>query len=408
MSQDDDDDDEVEIDDDQIEDVSPLPQVAQSEHDIIMMARALVAGPDSNDDIWALLCSSRSVAPKIGTTCARLLEDALRLAWRALWQRGGSIPRTSHTGARGRLWERYQPTELRFSNVTLQFLRWLVQTPFSAPASTLKALPAEKLEVGDQLMVYFALDAARATPALRVIAAQPFVQACPLAWLGFASYLAAGDFKGGKLPSPIVRGDNGEPIADKAQPVEFTTARGATATVPPFTSLVYGAGPIVVEALADELAKRWQAGEVAKRSMTDPEELISLGAAQDTVLQSFLDACDQAKRRDLASFILDAVVPLLTRNVMPAPGQLDPSAPLSLRANARTSAGSLLRAVVRWSEWDQQHRGVRFIDDEYQSAQLLLHRFERIGSAGTSRVQGWLADLAALAPTTPSDTVPVG
>jgi hypothetical protein len=374
--EDDDEDFEEEIDDDQIEEVSALPQVAQSEHDIVMMARALVAGQDSSEDIWALLCASRNCAPKIGPTCQKLLEDTLRLAYRALWQRGGTAPKVSHTGQRGRLWERYPVTELKFGQQTVVFLRWLVQTPFSAPASTIKTLPIAKLEVGDQLMVYFALDAARATPALRVIAQQPFVQASPLAWLGFSTYLGA-------------------------------TEQGRR-NIPAFDSLAKPPGAIIVEALSDELAKRWQASEVAKRAMTDPGELIALGAAQDAVLNGFLDACDKHKRRDIASFLLDAISPLLQRNVAPAPGQLDPSAPLSVRASARNSAGSLLRALVRWSEWDQQHRGIRFIDDEYQSAQVLLNRFERIGSAGVNRVQGWLADLSALAPTTPqpSDTVP--
>jgi hypothetical protein len=283
-------------------------------------------------------------------------------------------------------------------------------------------------------MIYFALDAARATPALRVIASQPFVQACPLAWLGFASYLAGGELRSlTNVPAPVVRVDhkigNFEPtvasgaawvdrsaarpptVVDATPSIEWRVEGGGVRNVPPFTSLVLGAGPIVVEALSEELARRWQASEVAKRSMTDPAELVTLGAAQDAVLQGFLDACDKHRRRDLGTFVLDAVYPLITRNVMPTPGQLDPSAPLSVRASARSSAGSLLRALVRWSEWDQQHRGIRFIDDDYQTAQLLLHRFERIGSAGTNRVQGWLADLAALAPTaspTPSDTVPTG
>lgn len=370
MARDDEDDDElIELDDDQIEEVSPLPSVAQSEADILMMARALVAGPDSNDDIWALLCASRQVAPKIGTTCEELLSDTLAQSWRALWQRGGTKPRVSHVGKRGRLWERYEPTDLKFSAQSLQFLRWLVTTPFSAPASTLKGLPAAKLELGDQLLVYFALDAARATPALRVIAQQPFVHSAPLAWLGFAPYMVSG-----KVPS--------------------------------FDSLTTGAGPIIVEALSEELARRWQAGEVAKRSMTDPAELSAMGIAQDEVLNGFLDACDKRGRRDLAGFVIDAVLPLLERNIIPAPGQLDPTAPLSVRASARASAGSLLRALVRWSEWDQQHRGVRFIDDNYQSAQVLLARFEKIGSAGVARVQGWIYDLSSLAPTAQAENPP--
>ncbi len=360
--QDDDDDELIELDDDQIEEVSPLPQVAQSEADILMMARALVAGPDSNDDIWSLLCASRQLPAKIGTTCERLLSETLTQSWRALWQRGGTKPRLSHVGARGRLWERYQPTDLKFSAQSLQFLRWLVTTPFSAPASTLKGLPAAKLELGDQLLVYFALDASRATPALRVIASQPFVHAAPLAWLGFAPYMT-----GGKIPE--------------------------------FDSLTTGAGPIIIEALQEEIARRWQAGEVAKRSMTDPAELVAIGTAQDGVLDGFLDACDKRGRRDLATFVLDAVHPLIERNIIPAPGQLDPTAPLSVRAGARASGGSLLRALIRWSEWDAQHRGVRFIDDNYQSAQVLLGRFEKIGSAGVAKVQGWLFDLTSLQPT---------
>ncbi|MBS1122077.1 MAG: hypothetical protein H6Q90_4305 [Deltaproteobacteria bacterium] len=362
---------------DELEDQGELaiPQVAQSEHDLLMLARALVAGPDSRDDIWSLLCATRQVAPKIGPTCANLLEDTLRQVWRSLWQRGGTQPRASYPldgrgPVRGRLWERYQPVELAFSSATLQLLRWLVQTPFAAPASTYAKLPATKLTVGDQVMVYFALDAARATPALQAIAAQPFVQAAPLAWLGFATYLAAGEHG-----------------------------------VPAFDSLTEGAGPIVIEALSGELARRWQASELAKRSITNPAELIELGEAQDAVLTGWFDACDRSRRRDLAGFVLDAIAPLIEREVSPSPLELEPGAPLSVRARARTSAGSLLRAVTRWHAWDQQHRGVRFIDDDYAVAQLLLARFERIGSAGIARVNGWLADLASLAPLPPSDTV---
>jgi hypothetical protein len=52
--------------------------------------------------------------------------------------------------------------------------------------------------------------------------------------------------------------------------------------------------------------------------------------------------------------------------------------------------------VIRWNDWDQEHRGVRFIDDDYARAQQLLAKFERIGSAGVDRVASWLSDLSAL------------
>jgi hypothetical protein len=359
-------------------DLVEIPQVAASEHDIIMMARTLIMGPAARDDIWALLCASRPVAPKIGPTCRALLEDTLRHAWRALWLRGGARPAAFiGTGARagiavrGRLWERHAPVPLPFTSASLELLRWLVKTPFAAPASNLEQLRPMPLEIGDQLLVYLALDAARTTPALRVLAAQPFVRATPLAWLGHAHALAR---------------------------------RGA---VPPsFAPLTAGAGAVVVEALSGELAKRWYAVELGKRAMFEPAPLIELGDAQDQALTGFMASCDAARRRDLAAFVIDAAAPLLARNLAPTPAQLDPNTTLALRGQARVAAGALLRAVVRWGEWDQLHRGVRFIDDDYAAAQLLLERFETIGSSGLARATHWLGELASLVPsTTTSDTV---
>jgi hypothetical protein len=372
-------DDDAEDLSDDVELVEEVPQVAASEHDMIMMARALVAGQSGHDDIWSLLCATRALPPKIGPTSARLLEDTLRHAWRTLWLRGGAKPSASvkdgSAGSeirRGRLWERHAPASLSFTAATVKLLRWLVATPFAAPASTLPELPAMPLAVGDQLMIYLALDAARSTPALRGIAIQPFVRAAPLAWLGFAPLLV-----------------------------------GRSVNVPAFESLTAGSGAIVVEALQGELAKRWYTAELDKRAITDPQELIELGTAQEAVLAGFMGACDQRGRRDLAAFVIDAAIPLLAKNISPAPAELDPKSPLSVRAQARTAAGAMLRAVLRWQDWDQEHRGVRFIDDNYQAAQLLLERYEPIGAAGSGRISGWLADLASLAPTapTPSDNI---
>lgn len=348
------------------EDYEEPALVAQSEADMLTMARALVGGPAAQDDIWALLCAPRKMPPKIGPTCADLLEDTLCHAWAALWQRGGAAPDASiRNGAvvRGRLWERHDTPVLPFTAAAVDLLRWLAGVSFAAPASTIPELPKRELALGDQVLVYLALDAAKATPALRVIAAQPFVRACPLAWLAFPASFA------GKTP------------------------------VPAFDSLVTGVGAIVVEALRLELGKRWHAGELTKRAMTDPDQLIALGATQDAVLEGFMAAASKAGRRDLCTFVLDAAAPLLARNLSPQPGVLDSSATLANRAKARIAAGALARAVVRWGEWDQQHRGIRFIDDDYAAAQLLLERFEPIGASGVTRAQVWLSDLAALAPT---------
>jgi hypothetical protein len=219
------------------------------------------------------------------------------------------------------------------------------------------------MTIGDQVMVYLALDAAAGTPAQAAIAAQPFVRAAPLAWLGFADQLGG-------------------------------------AEVPALDCLCADAGALVVEALAGELARRWRAVELSKRAIAAPDVLIALGAAQDAVLGGFMAACDRHGRRDLAGFVIDAAAPLLARGIAPVPARLHATATLANRAAARLAAGALLRGVSRWAAWDQAHRGVRFLDDDYPATQLLLARFEAIQAAGAARAAAWLAELAALTPTT--------
>jgi hypothetical protein len=219
------------------------------------------------------------------------------------------------------------------------------------------------MTVGDQVMVYLALDAAAGTPAQAAIAAQPLVRAAPLAWLGFADLFGA-------------------------------------AQVPALAGLCEGAGALVVEALTGELARRWRTVELTKRGITAPEALIALGAAQDAVLGGFMAACDRHGRRDLAGFVIDAAAPLLARGIAPVPARLQATSTLGSRAAARVAAGALLRGVTRWAVWDQAHRGVRFLDDDYPATQLLLARFEAIQAVGAARAAAWLADLASLAHTT--------
>ena len=338
-----------------------MAETAASEQDLVLLARGLVV---RSPEVTAMWGRGRAVAPTISAPCARLLGDALAQVWPALWRRGGTQPTTSLCDGgtrRGRIWERHEPVGLTFSVASLQLLRWLLGTSLAAPLTTILPLATAPLTIGDQVLIYLALDAA-ADPAQAAIAAQPLVRAAPLAWLGFADQLA------------------GPP--------------------PAFASLCAGAGAIVVEALAGELASRWRAVELRKRAMTDPRALIALGAAQDATLAGWLAACDAQRRRDLASFVIDAAAPLFAAQIVPAPALLDPTATLAQRAEARVAAGALLRGVLAWSAWDQAHRGVRFIDDDYAAAQVLLARFEPIQSAGAARAAAWLADLASLAPTT--------
>jgi transposase InsO family protein len=347
--------------------------VAASEHDLLVLARGLLASNAA--EVCAMLYRGRALPPMTSTTCAELVGETLAHVWPALWRRGGIQPGASLAdGAvrRGRIWERHAPVGLGFSPATLRLLRWLLATPLLAPRTTIAPLAAAPLTIGDQVMVYFALEAAAGTPAQAVIAAQPLVRAAPLAWLGFAELFGA------------------------AEP-------------PGFDSLCHGTGAIVVESLTGALARRWRVVELGKRAIEAPAVLIALGAAQDAALAGFLAACDRLGRRDLAGFVIDAAAPLLQRGIVPMPARLDPAATLASRSAARLAAGALLRGVVMWGQWDQAHRGVRFIDDDYAAAQLLLARFEAIQATGAARAAAWLSELASLAPTTvPSSAATVG
>jgi hypothetical protein len=354
-------DDDVELELELADEADALPMVAASESEMIMMARALVE--PRGHDTWAYLAGSRAMPDKIGPTCEDLLYDALSHLWPALWRRDGAGPRAGIVGGhvvRGRPWQRHPITPLAFTGATVALLRWLVGTPL-ATGGEVPELSAKPLAIGDEVAIYLALDLATESAPQRVIARQPMVRRSALAWLGFAHLMT------------------GEP--------------------PRFEPLVTGAGAIVVDALGRELADRWRAAELAKRTLDNPDELLVFGRAQSETLDRFMTACDAAGRRDLAGFVLDAARPLLERSLSPAPQLLDPSKPLSTRSAARLAAGALLRGVRRWAQWDEQHRGVRFIDDGYDAAQLLLARFEPIGRTGTDVAVQLLSELASLTPT---------
>jgi hypothetical protein len=343
-------------------------EVAASEADLIQLARALVAPADH--DIRLLVGKRRTLPPHIGPSCAELLGDTLRQLWPALWRRDGARPGTTIVDGkpiRGRGWERHAPAALVHTKATLEILRWLLLSDDTK-------LQQRELAIGDQVVVYLALDALAAAKVPSNFVSQPLVRACPLAWLGFAGWTV-------------------HLIKDEP---------------PSFDSLVEGAGAIVVETLSLDIARRWHQVEVGKRSLTEPDVLAVLGAAQDAVLQRFMATCDRAKRRDLAGFVLDVAAPLLAGRVAPIPVALDPDEPLAVRMRARHAAGALLRGVVTWCEWDEQHRGVRFIDDGYASAQVLLSRFEKIGRAGADLAAAWISELAALPASPTSATIPTG
>lgn len=363
--------------------------VAESEAELIRVLRALITGDAQG--VTGRMFRLAALPPAISTAAERVLGDALAQVWPALWRRSGALPIALAEGEatrRGRIWALRPPVGLTFSTVTLQLLRWLVTAPplpEQRPVGRRRRLrEVEEVgvdhlarraagpppSVGDQVIGYLTLEATEGTPLQARVAAHRPVRELALAWLGFPDVMSA--------PGP----------ADDAEAHAIALAG--------LDALATGAGAVVAESLAGDLGRRWRAIELAKRQATQPGELIALGAAQDAVLDRFMAACDRAGRRELAGFVLDAAAPLLERGLSPLPAELDRATSLAIRAQARVAAGALLRGVVRWAGWDEAHRGVRFMDDDYAASQLLLARFERVGAAGTAQAATWLSQLAAL------------
>ncbi|HEY1087720.1 MAG TPA: hypothetical protein VGE37_08495, partial [Archangium sp.] len=153
-----------------------------------------------------------------------------------------------------------------------------------------------------------------------------------------------------------------------------------------------------VEGLRTLLARSWLAAEKTKREFSLPDALIRVGTAQGAVLDAFFAAIHSAGRHDLASFLVDAAVSWLSvdRSADELTRAMTQDAPLRERTEARRRAGAMLRALARLREWDQHHRGVRFIDDGYELAQRLVADWERLGDRGFTRAATLVAELDAI------------
>ncbi len=362
------DDDDYDAEDDDLDELNDydVPMVAASEADLVMIARAMLSAEPSM--AWVNHCKHREMPKKIGNTCADLLHDTLSRTWISLWRRDGVRYNTATVTKdkkilTGRPWERHEIKPLVFSKATLSLLRWLASTSLGNVSVKFETLPEVDLTIGDQVMVYLAVDSASHLPGIQALVTQPMVRACPLAWLGFAHIMSS-------------------PLSVK------------------FDSLTQDGGALVVELLANEISQRWLAVELTKRDVVDPNALIALGKSQDFVISAFLRACTNHVDRNLASFVIDAVFSTIARGIAPIPVGLDPTTPLSLRMQARNAAGAMLRGLVQWREWDTEHRGIRFIDDTYEISQLLLRKFEKVGSVGAETATVWLSELASIIPIT--------
>ena len=340
--------------------------VSPSEHALLTLTRAIV---DSGQyaSVEDLLRTRRTVPPTLGPHALHVLRDLLAKGIVLALVRRGGWRRQHHLhagqGVEGRLWQRHTAPALRFSSVCVRTLLWLTAEPLAnADCEPLDA--EEPLTLADELFLYLCCHLVAGTPCGPSVGAQPLFRRSALCRLGFPELLG--------VPPPGFTASAFAPLlADKA---------------------------LVLEALQADLARRWRRIEESKRRVFEPADMVALGSAQEVVLSAFLDALDAARRRDLAGFLLEAGRGLVDRPATHWMEGLSPSASLRARAEAARAAGAWLRSLARLARWDAEHRAVRFFDDDYDAAQLLLSQWNAFGEVGFRLAAERERALASLGP----------
>lgn len=343
-----------------------MTRVSRSEHTLLTLARA-VAGSGQYSPVEDLLRGSHSAPERLSPGALHVLRDTLakgtvlslirRGGWRRQRHLHGSQERS------GRLWQLHPPLPLHFSALCVQTLQWLAAQPLgSAECKPLVVDGAPTL--ADELFLYSCCCLVAGTPCGPSVGAQPLFRRSALCWLGFPELL-------------------GQP------PAEFGPAL--------FTPLLASHAP-AIEALQADLARRWLRLEESKHRISAPAAMIALGKAQEAVLTAFLSAIDSVGRRDLAGFLIEAGRSLIQQPTSWWVAGLSSQSSLRERSEAAQAAGAFLRGLSHVGRWDSEHRSVRFFDDGYETAQVLLSEWDTFGEAGFRRVAELFRGLSSLSP----------
>src|SRR6185503_5203503 len=155
----------------------------------------------------------------------------------------------------------------------------------------------------------------------RKLSAQKPLQAAPLLWLGFSDLFA----RHHKCAPPLTK----------------------------LASLVQDAHP-VLEALQDDLARKWIHCEQQRTSIASAETIIAIGEAQEAILTQLCDELDRAGRRDLAEFLIAAALAL--GNIAVEPWRGSGGETVKQRAAVARAAATFWRSLERIAKWDDEHR----------------------------------------------------
>jgi hypothetical protein len=347
--------------------------VSEQEHDLLSLAQAVV-----EEHPWVTVRSlieiPREVPKQLAPTAMHILQDGLAKGVLLSLMRLGGWKQESFLGhggtvRRGRWWERHTVQPLEFSAFSLEILQWLVGNSLVARGCTAYAGPP-MVTVGDEYLTYLLGRTLEQGELLGKLVEQPAVHDSVLLWLAFPDVM---NQAGVKAPSS-----------------EHITA------------WVSGQGGLVLEALQGALEIHWRQMEFRKATFEKAKELRQLGISQQQILRPFLAGIERARRRDLASFLVDTAGSVLrsaasAQDVAELIGKLlERTESMMARQQARQAGGALWEGLKQVEQWHRNCARVHFIDDDYDEAQMLLARWELLGAGGFERGSDVWRSLTAL------------
>lgn len=330
---------------------------------MLRCARAIVVRPNP-DHARAFVKLKFEEPPCLAADAVSLLTDTLskgvtlllaREGWRHERFLRADQPRT------GRLWQRTPPGELGlfFSAQSLALLCWLTAADVETPVPAME----EPVTEGDALF-------------------------------GFLTYRL---FRETDLGKPLRKRLRGSVLCRLFFPADFTAP--APTDWLHWTTGVRGA---IIESLERSLALRWIEIETGKRSIAEPNHILTVASGQDATLSGWLGACEQAKRWDLARFLLRAGSKLLTEGAIAAhwTGALKVKGlALAERTNLFRAALVFLKHWRRLAEWTGQARAIGYFDEGYAAAQLWKADWENVrGDDLTRTADNILREIEPLKP----------
>lgn len=350
--------------------MTTVARVAANEAEMLAVARALVTPAYAS--IEATLGSQLPLTT-MGPSAMGVLQSTLAKGIVKMLARfGGARPRirpSSGVAKPTRVFEVRGTPQIAFSPYTFELLRWLTVTPLHAKdCARFEATPRT---LGDELCAYLTLRLVEGRRLERVVASSPGLRTA-LTWLGFVRPLARYGGEGADAPS-----------------LE--------------TLLTTEDGRIILECLAGDLARRWTMSiRWDEDDVLDPEQAVRIGTFERGVLQEFLDEVEKAGRWDLATFLIEAAARALPRGASPrevaarAAPRVRTEGTLRARTEARRRAGALFHALGRLGKKREELALVRFIDDDYETAQATLSSWEMLGRDGFTRAEGVVSALDSL------------